>query len=111
MENANTFEWFYSELAGDLQEKLPSAPNKFTILTTKNYYAKTSCNISSDFECSNVSEEDIKKILLGLDTSKTAGMDQIPAKFLQDSAEVLALPLRNIINLSINYQPFQRSED
>ena len=55
----NIFKRFYSELAGDLQEKLPSAPNKFTSLTTKNYYAKNSCNISNDFEFSNVSEEDI----------------------------------------------------
>ena len=29
LENANTFERFYSELAGCLQEKLPKAPNKF----------------------------------------------------------------------------------
>ena len=40
LENANTFKRFYSELAGDLQEKLPRAPNKFTSQTTKNYYAK-----------------------------------------------------------------------
>ena len=33
-------------------------------------------------------------------------MDQIPAKFLRDSAEVLALPLRNIINLSIKESTF-----
>ena len=42
----------------------------------------------------------IKKILLSLDTSKAAGMDQILAKFLKDGAEVLDLPLRNIIKLS-----------
>ena len=33
-------------------------------------------------------------------------MDQIPAKFLQDSAEVLAFPLGNIINLSIKLSTF-----
>ena len=60
LENANTFKRFYSELAGGLQEKLPRAPNKFTSQTTKNYYAKTSCNVSNDFEFSNVSEEDVK---------------------------------------------------
>ena len=49
LENANTFKRFYSELAGGLQEKLPRAPNKFTSQTTKNYYAKTSCNVSNDF--------------------------------------------------------------
>ena len=77
LENANTFKRFYSELAGGLQENLPRAPNKFASQTTKNYYAKTSCNVSNGFEFSNVSEEDVKKILLSLDTSKSTGMDQI----------------------------------
>ena len=79
---------------------------KFTGQTTKNYYVKTSRNVSNDFEFSNVFEEGIKKILLSLDTSKAAGMDQIPAKFLRDSTEVLALPLRNIINSSIKESTF-----
>ena len=60
-ENVNAFKKFYSELSGDLQEKLPSGPNKFTSLTTKNYYNKTSWNVPNDSEFSNVSEEDIKK--------------------------------------------------
>ena len=85
---------------------MPRAPNKFPSQTTKNYYAKTSCNVSNDFEFSNVSEEDVKKISLSLDTSKAAGMDQIPAKFLRDSVGVLALPLGNIINLSIKVSNF-----
>ena len=106
LENANTFKRFDSELVGGLQEKLPRAPNKFTSQTTKNYYAKTSCNVSNDFEFSNVAEEDVKKILLSLDISKAAGMDQIPAKFLRDGAEVLAIPLRNRINLSIKLSTF-----
>ena len=63
---------------------------------------------SNDFEFSNTSEERIKKILLSLDTSKVAGMDQIPAKFLRDGAQVLALPLRNIINLSIKLSTFSK---
>ena len=33
-------------------------------------------------------------------------MDQIPAKFLRDGAEVLAVPLGNIINLSIKLSAF-----
>ena len=76
LENANPFKRFYPELVGGLQEKLPRAPNKFTSQATKNCYAKTSSNVSNDFEFSNVSREDVKKILLSLDTSKAAGMDQ-----------------------------------
>ena len=54
LENANNFKRFCCKLTGGLQEKLPWAPNKFTSQATKNYYAKTSCNISNDFEFSNV---------------------------------------------------------
>ena len=104
--NSNTFKRFYSELTGGLQDKLPNEPNKFTSETTKNYYAKTSCNVSNNFELSNVSEKFIKKILLSLDTNKAAGMDQIPVKFLRYGAEVLAFSLRNIINLSIKLSTF-----
>ena len=71
-----------------------------------NLIAKTSCNVSNDFEFLNISEEDVKKILLSLNTSKVARMDQIPAKFLRDGAEVLALPLGDIINLSIKLSTF-----
>ena len=104
LENANAFKRFYSKLVGGLQENLPKAPDKFTSQTNKIYYAKTSCNVSNDF--SNLSEEDFKKILLSLDTSKTAGMDQIPEKLLRDGAEVTALPLGNIINLAIKLSNF-----
>ena len=85
---------------------MPRAPKKLTSQTTKNYYAKTSCKVFSDFELSNVSEEDVKKNFLSLDTSKVAGMAQIAAKLLRDKAEVLALPLGNIINLSIKLSTF-----
>ena len=105
-ESANTFKRFYSELAGGLQQKLQRAPNWFASQENKNYYAKTSCNVSNIFEFSNVSEEDIKKILISLDTSKVTGMDQIPAKFLRDGAELLTFPLRNLINLSIKLSTF-----
>ena len=64
LEKSNTFKRFYFELAGGLQGKLPRAPNKFTGQTTKNYYAKTSCNISNDFEFSNLSEEHFKRFYL-----------------------------------------------
>ena len=33
-------------------------------------------------------------------------MDQVSAKFLRDVAKVLALPLRNIINISIKLSTF-----
>ena len=80
-------------------------PTTTTETTTPNY-AKTLCNVSNDFEFLNISEEVIKKILLRLDTSKAAEMDEILAKFLRVGPEVLALPFRNIINLSIKLSTF-----
>ena len=74
MQNTNTFKRLYSELPRGLQEKLPRAPTNLLIKQPKSYCAKTSCNVFND-----LSEEDVKKIFLSLDTSKVAGMDQIPA--------------------------------
>ena len=45
--------------------------------------------------------ETIEKILARLDTSKNPGLDGISEKFLKDGAGVLALPLFNLVNLSI----------
>lgn len=53
---------------------------------------------------SNVSEKVIKKLLLSLNTSKAAEIDQIPVKFLKDGEEVLGV--RNIIDLSVKLSTF-----
>ena len=70
------------------------------------YYAKTSCNVTIDFELSNVSEEITKKILHSLDTSKASGIDQIMAKFLKEGVEVLTFLLRSITNSFEKYNKF-----
>ena len=85
---------------------MSKAPNNFTSQITKKYYAKTSCKVSKDLDLSNLSDEVIKKSFLSIDTSKASGTDQIPVKCLTDGAEVMPLPLRNIINLSIKLSIF-----
>ena len=100
---------FYPESVWDFQGKLPKALNKFINQSNKNYFAKTSCKISNNFKLSNFSEEVLTKLLPSLDTSKALGIDQIPVKFLEESVKILALLLRNIINLSIKLWSF--SED
>ena len=57
------------------------------------------------FNCPTYLKRLLKKILISIDTSKAAGMDQIPAKFLRDEADLLALPLRNI-NLLLKLSTF-----
>ena len=58
------------------------------------------------FELCNATLETIEKILACLDSSKAPGLDKISLKFLKDGAEVLALPLFNLVNLSINQSWF-----
>ena len=54
-----------------------------------------------NFELCNATLETIKKILACLDSSKAPGLDEISSTFLKYGAEVLALPLCNLVNLSI----------
>ena len=53
----------------------------------------------SEFQLLNISQCVVKKILSCFDTNTIAVMDQIPAKFLKEGANVLAHPLAEIINL------------
>ena len=61
---------------------------------------------SEKFELVCITEETIKKLLCCLDVSKGPGMDEISPRFLKDGTEVLAKPIRDIINLSIKLSTF-----
>ena len=54
----------------------------------------------------NAALETIKKTLACLDSSKVPGLDEIFSKFLKDGGEILALPLCNLVNLSIKQSLF-----
>ena len=41
------------------------------------------------------------KCLGSLGAKKDTGLDGIPARFVMDSASIIACPLRNVINLSL----------
>ena len=91
--------WFYSELVGNLQEKLPKTLNKFTSKTNETYYVKTSCNVSNDFELSNVSEE--VRFFVASIPVKLLEWTEFEQNFLET-----VLLLRNIINLLIKLSIF-----
>ena len=48
-----------------------------------------------------MSEDFIYKELCNLISSKSTGLDGIPAKFLRDAAPIIKLPITFLINLSI----------
>ena len=103
--NANTFWDFYTALAGKLVTKLPAALNKFNNNLTKQYYMniEKSCY---NFELCNAALETIKKILACLDSPNVPALNEICSTFLKDGPEVLALPLCNLVNLSIKESLF-----
>ena len=57
-------------------------------------------------ELCNATLESIKKILACLESSKAHGFDEISSNFFKDGAEVLALPLCSVVNLSIKQSLF-----
>ena len=103
--NENIFNDFYSDLAGNLVRKLLVAFDKFNNNLTKQYYMNMEKNCHN-FELCNAKLETIKKILVCLDASKAPGFDRISLEFLKNGAEVLALPLCNPVNLSIEQSLF-----
>ena len=62
-----------------------------------------------NFQLLEMSPEKISSILKGLNPSKAAGIDNLPGKFLKDSAHVLARPISQLCNLSIKLNSFPRS--
>ena len=70
------------------------------------FYKKLKPNIEK-FKLLYITEAITNKLLRCLNISKAPGMDEIPSKFLKDSAEVLTKPICDIINLSIKLCTFQ----
>ena len=51
----------------------------------------------------------LKKSCFALNINKAASINKIPAKFLKDSADVLAYPPSRIINLPVKLSVFQEN--
>ena len=54
-----------------------------------------------DFKFAEVSEAYVRSQLRGLKPCKAVGLDNIPARLLVDSADIVAIPLTVIINISL----------
>ena len=62
--------------------------------------------LTKKFELLPTEKDYILKILRDINTSKAAGIDRLPGKFLKDGANVLAKPVTDICNLSISLNKF-----
>jgi len=97
---AEKFNSFYTSVAADLVAKLPKCLNKFGRNFVFNYYSSKGV-VPECFGLSIVSENKIFKYLSNLSSKKATGLDGIQARFVKNSASVIANPLSHIINLSI----------
>ena len=91
---------FFSNLAQNLIEKLPTGPNKFDINSVREFYKPL--NLKEDpFHFTKVSEKTISDFLKELKTNKATGIDNLSGRFLKDGSKALATPIAQICNLSI----------
>ena len=101
---SNIFKNFFSNIAKNLLDKLPVAPNRFNNETLSEYYK--SLKLKNEFQFSFVSVESVHKILINFDITKSAGNDGVTGVFLKDGAEILASPIAQLCNLSISTSSF-----
>ena len=75
------FKIFYSNLARNLQTKLPKEPNQYTIKFVSDYYTKLSLSQNTKLDCTT--EGYLFKLLKKVKVTKLAGIDQISGTFLK----------------------------
>ena len=99
------FKDFFSNLAGNLLNKLPSAPKKFGMSTVEAYY-RYRIPAANNLKFCATDETNILNLLKSINPSKAPGLDNIAGKFLKEGAVVLARPLTQICNFSISSSIF-----
>ena len=80
---------------------LPNSKNIFGTDSVKAYYKKIAPQ-DKNFSLVHVTKEYTEKLLSSINFSKAVGIDNISGRFLKDGASKLALPIMQILNLSIS---------
>jgi hypothetical protein len=95
---ANKFNRFFCNIAAKLVEKLPKI--NFDDSNITKYYREKGVSKDS-FKFTVVTEEEVLKLLLKLNVTKSTGCDNISARFIKDGAHVIVSPLAYVVNLSL----------
>ena len=96
---------YCSNLAENLVGKLPTSSNKYGALSVAQCYSHL--GLTEEFDLLPTEKGYVLKILRDIDTSKAAGIDRLPGKFLKHGVDVLAKPVTDICNLSISLNKFR----
>ena len=94
VEIANNFNNFFVNVGPETEKTVPRVPNQ-----TPNQFLKNRNQF--DFIVAHISEEDIIDIIVAL-PKKSIGPHSIPIQFLKIVADLVAIPLCRVINLSFN---------
>lgn len=89
-EVANCFNRFFTTVADNLIKELP----------VQKYYANCGVTLGG-FSFNKVNETTVYKKLTDLKCNKATGLDNIPARFIKDSANFITPVVTHILNLSI----------
>ena len=99
---ANIFNRFYTTVAANLVNALPSASGLYSIANSTYRHLRFSRrNYRDTFTLSFVSREFIRQQLVSLNPKKAVGLDGISSRFLKDGADSIVEPISHIVNLSI----------
>ena len=91
---AKDFRAYFSNLAEILVSKLANPSNKYGVLSVAQYYSHL--GLTQKFELLPTEKDYILKILRDINTSKAAGIDRLPRRFLKDGVNALAKPVTDI---------------
>ncbi len=91
---------YFTTVAKNLVDKLPGHSGLFNEEQVQRHYSQKGIKLGA-FSFRKVSVSEVQKRLQELNPCKAAGLDNIQARFVRDSAEVIAPFITHIINLSI----------
>ena len=80
----------FSSLTNSVPKTLPYTTNRFNFESKKEFHKNFT--MSSNFELTHATENEILDIMNNIEVSKAAGIDKFSGRFLNDNAKVLAEP-------------------
>ena len=87
-------------VASSLLKKLPSCTDRFGTQHVSEYYQNKGIT-NNMFGLSSVSKDQVTVIINKMGSSKATGLDNLPERFVKDSASFIVKPLTHVINISI----------
>ena len=103
---SEVFQKFYSNLASKLLDKLLAAVNKFGLHSIQVYYKNVLDLQENRFIFQKIKSSPVLKLLKNVKVNEAADMGNISGRFLKDGADITAIPVTQICNLSIKLSHF-----